>query len=160
MYQTIFPHLNIVLWTRTTNFLFFFHFPSEAAVEDIIFPSAHHSPGIRVKWSPLGQTVKHLPTMQQTGFDPWVGKILWRRKWQPTPVLLPGKSHGWRSMVGYSPWGHKESDTTEQLHLVLVLEALWKEDIWYLLMERILIRANSKFIITAYLWEPKCIVRT
>ena len=50
------------------------------------------------------------------GFDPWVGKILWRRKWQPTPVLLPGKSHGQRSMVGsYSPWGRKESDMTEQL---------------------------------------------
>ena len=50
------------------------------------------------------------------GFDPWVGKIPWRRKWQPTPVLLPGKSHGWRSIVGYSPWGRKESDMTEQLH--------------------------------------------
>ena len=37
----------------------------------------------------------------------------WRRKWQPTPVFLPGKSHGWRSLVGYSPWGHKESDMTE-----------------------------------------------
>ena len=49
------------------------------------------------------------------GFDPWVRKILWRRKWQPTPVLLPGKSHGQRSVVGYSPWGHKESDTTERL---------------------------------------------
>ena len=45
-------------------------------------------------------------------FDPWVGKILWRRKWQPTPVLLPGKSHGWRSLVVYNPWGRKESDTT------------------------------------------------
>ena len=43
-------------------------------------------------------------------------KILWRRKWHPTPVLLPGKSHGWRSLVGYSPWGRKESDTTERLH--------------------------------------------
>ena len=40
-----------------------------------------------------------------------------RRKWQPTPVLLPGKSHGWRSLVGYSPWGHKKSDMTEQLHI-------------------------------------------
>ena len=40
----------------------------------------------------------------------------WRRKWQPTPVLLPGKSHGWRSMVGYCPWGRKESDTIEWLH--------------------------------------------
>ena len=40
----------------------------------------------------------------------------WRRKWQPTPVLLPGKFHGWRSLVGYSPWDHKDLDTTEQLH--------------------------------------------
>ena len=50
------------------------------------------------------------------GFDPWVGKILWRRKWQPTPVFLPGNFHGQRSLVGYNPWGHKESDTTEWLH--------------------------------------------
>ena len=54
--------------------------------------------------------------MQETRFDPWVGKIPWRRKWQPTPVLLPGESHGQRSLVGYSPWGRKESDRTEQLH--------------------------------------------
>ena len=40
----------------------------------------------------------------------------WRRKWQPTPVSLPGESHGQRSLVGYSPWGCKESDTTERLH--------------------------------------------
>jgi len=39
-------------------------------------------------------------------------------KWQSTPVFLPGKSHGWRSLVGYSPWGHKESDTTEGLHFI------------------------------------------
>ena len=51
-------------------------------------------------------------------FDPWVGKILWRRKWQPTPVLLPRKPHGWRSVVGYRPWGHKESDSTERLYLI------------------------------------------
>ena len=49
-------------------------------------------------------------------FDPWVGKIPWRRKWQPTPGLLPGKPHGLRILVGYSPWGRKESDTTERLH--------------------------------------------
>ena len=42
-----------------------------------------------------------------------VGKIPWRRKWQPTPAFLPGKSHGWRTLVGYSPWGCKEMDTTE-----------------------------------------------
>ena len=50
------------------------------------------------------------------GFNPWVGKIPWRGKWQPTPVLLPGKFHGQRSLVGYSPWGRRESDTTERLH--------------------------------------------
>ena len=50
------------------------------------------------------------------GFDPWVGKILWRRKWQPAPVLLPGKSHGRRSLVVYNPWGNRESDTTEWLN--------------------------------------------
>ena len=61
--------------------------------------------------------VKHLSVMWETGFDPWVGKILLRRKWQSTPVLLPGKSHGQRSLVGYSPWGRKESDTTERLHV-------------------------------------------
>ena len=41
--------------------------------------------------------------------------IPWRRKWQPTPVFLPGKPHGWRNLVGYSPWGHKELDVTEWL---------------------------------------------
>ena len=50
------------------------------------------------------------------GFDPWVGKIPWRRKWQPAPVFLPGESHGPRSLVGYCPWDHKESDTTERRH--------------------------------------------
>ena len=49
-------------------------------------------------------------------FNPWVGKIPWRRKWQPPPVFLPGKSHGPRSLIDSSPWGHKESDTTEWLH--------------------------------------------
>ena len=71
-------------------------------------------------WASLvAQTVKHLPTTRETWLRSWVGKILWRRKWQPTPVLLPGKSHGQRSLVGYSPQGHKESDTTEQLHFQL-----------------------------------------
>ena len=50
----------------------------------------------------------------------------WRRKWQPTPVFLPGKSHGWRSLTGYSPWGRQESDTTEQLHFLSFSKlALW-----------------------------------
>ena len=47
------------------------------------------------------------------GLDPWVGKVRWRRKWQPAPVFLPGKLRGQRSLVSYSLRGHKESDTTE-----------------------------------------------
>jgi len=46
-------------------------------------------------------------------------KAPWKRKWHPTPVFLPGEFHGQRSLVDYSPWGHKESDTTEQLTLAL-----------------------------------------
>ena len=48
-------------------------------------------------------------------FDPWVGKIPWKRKQQPTPVFLPGKSHGQKRLVGYGPWVYKELDTTELL---------------------------------------------
>ena len=47
------------------------------------------------------------------GFDPWVRKIPWRRKWQPTPVFLPGESHGQRRLERCSLWGHKELDTTQ-----------------------------------------------
>ena len=49
-----------------------------------------------------------------------------RRKWQPTPVLLSGKLHGWRSLVGYSPWGHKESDMTKQLHVLSFYSFFWR----------------------------------
>ena len=47
------------------------------------------------------------------GFDLWIGKVAWRKKWQPTPVFLPGESHGQRSLEGYSPWGCEESDMAE-----------------------------------------------
>ena len=50
---------------------------------------------------------------RKRGFDPWVRKITWSRKWQPTVVFLPGKSHGQRSPVGYSQWGRKELDMTK-----------------------------------------------
>ena len=77
----------------------------------------------------VAQMVKHLPAMQET--QVWsLGqeKIPQRRQWQPTPVLLPGKFHGQRSLVGYSPRGHKESDTTEQLpfhYFQAVMEKIW-----------------------------------
>ena len=53
------------------------------------------------------------------GLIPGWGRFPWRRKWQPTPVFLPGESHGQRSLMGFSPRGRKESDTTERLHLHL-----------------------------------------
>ena len=48
----------------------------------------------------------------------------WRRKWQPTPVFLPGEFHGWRGLVGCSPWGCKEADMTEQLHFHFSLSCI------------------------------------
>ena len=60
--------------------------------------------------------VKHLPAVRETGFDPWVGKMPWRRKWQPTSVFLPGKFHRQRNLTGYSPWCCKELDVMEQLN--------------------------------------------
>ena len=60
---------------------------------------------------PGSSVVKNLPAIQET-FNPWVGKIPWRRKWQRTPVFLPGKSHGQSSLAGYGLWG-SELDTTE-----------------------------------------------
>ena len=55
-------------------------------------------------------------------FDPWGGKIPWRRAWQPTPVFLPGESHGQRSLEGYGPWGCKESDITERLNTLASMQ--------------------------------------
>ena len=69
-------------------------------------------PGVGSGKEPVCQCKRH----KRHQFDPWVGKIVWRRNWQPTPVVLPGKSHGQRSVVGYSPWGRKELDTTEPRH--------------------------------------------
>ena len=69
-------------------------------------------------WGFPGGTTGKKPIFQRRRhkgyrFDPWIGKISWRRAWQPTPVFLPGKSHGQRSLAGYSPWGRQELDTTE-----------------------------------------------
>ena len=67
----------------------------------------------------MAQTVKNLPAMQETPVRSLGQKIPWSREWQPTPVFLPGESHGQRSLVGYSPWGR----TTERLtHTISSLE--------------------------------------
>ena len=63
------------------------------------------------------QPITHLPMQEdkRRRFNLWFGKIPWSKKWQPTKVFVREKSHGQRSQVGYSSWGHKESDTTELL---------------------------------------------
>ena len=64
----------------------------------------------------VAQLVKNLPAVQETQVPSLGGEDALKRKWQPTPVFLPGKSHGQRSLVGYSPWSCKESDITEPLN--------------------------------------------
>ena len=58
-------------------------------------------------------------------FNPWVGKMPWRREWLPIPVFLPGEFQGQRRLVGYNPWGHKELDTIEQLTLKFFCDGLF-----------------------------------
>ena len=67
----------------------------------------------------VAQMKKNLSAVRRPGFNPWIGKMPWRREWLPTPVFLPGEFHGQRSLVGYSPWGCKELDMTEWLALSL-----------------------------------------
>ena len=62
---------------------------------------------------------------RRPGFNPWVGKIPWRRKWQPMPVFLPGESYGQRSLVGYSPWGTKSQTQLKWLSTVNCLRNYW-----------------------------------
>ena len=61
----------------------------------------------------MALVVKNAGDNKRYRFHPWVGKIPWRRAWQPTPVFLPGESHGQRSLAGYRLWGHKEPVMTE-----------------------------------------------
>ena len=76
---------------------------------------------------PGGAVVKNLPANAgdagDSGFYPWAGKIPWRRKCQSTPAFMPGKFHGQRGLVGYSPWGCKEPDMTERVHTMLSSKA-------------------------------------
>ena len=70
-----------------------------------------------IVWAVLeAQAVKYLPAMWETWVRSLGQEVPWKKKQQPTLVLLPGKLHGWWSLVGYSPWAHKESDTAKRLH--------------------------------------------
>ena len=67
----------------------------------------------------------HCRRLRSCGFGPWVGKIPWRRKWQPTPEFLFGESHGQRSLAGYSPRSHKELDMMSKQHSHSLLTMFW-----------------------------------
>ena len=68
---------------------------------------------VAVGWRSLWASLLMQETQELDGFDPWIGKISWSRKWQSAPVFLLGKFHGQTNLVHYRPWGHKVSDTTE-----------------------------------------------
>ena len=79
---------------------------------------------------------------RRQGFNPWVSKIFWRKKWQPVPVYLPGESFGQRSLAGYSPWGHKELDMGEGLNICslfdLVIQIMLIEYLLYIMPYKVL----------------------
>ena len=103
--------------------------------------------------------LENLPAMQETQVASWLGNIPWRKEWLPTPVFLPGESHGQRSLVGYSPWGRKEWErqsihacmlgtymlTSENSLLVLILLSLYI-DLLYLPLRPLL-------------WSLFCLIR-
>ena len=80
-----------------------FHFKFDKSVRELGFPGGarENEPGCQCR------------RRKRHAFDPWVGKIIWNGAWQPTPIFLPGESQGQRSLVGYGPWDHRESDMTE-----------------------------------------------
>ena len=77
-------------------------------------------------------------------FNSWVGKIPWKWKWQPTPAFLPGESHGRRGLVGYSPWGQKELDTTGHTRIQLPFLCWWW--LWEYLRSALLATLKDKTV--------------
>ena len=107
--------LTLAWWTEKHNSQFWFLLFSLSQV----FWDVYHwpSPKLLYLWSFPGGTSGKDPACQRRRhkrheFNPGVGRIPWRRAWQPTPVFLPGESHGQRGLVGYSPWGCKQLDMT------------------------------------------------
>ena len=90
------------------------------------------SPSYTTKWLPWWLISKESACQcRRQGFDPWVGKISWRRKQQPTPIFLPGKSHGQRSLVGYRTWGCKRAGhnlvTNQQQHIQRKMHRVYED---------------------------------
>ena len=92
-------------------------------------------------------------------FDPWVRKIPWRRAWQPTPVFLPGESQGQRSLVGYSPWSHKESDTTEHCLTLLINVVVYIYN-FYIFLISIIKQHTPEYLLVSGLYFLFCLCHT
>ena len=110
---TLIPHLTLITSLKTL-------FPNKVTFTDprswvFTISLGEVNPLVLPKWLSNKESACQCRRCKRHRFDPWVGKIPWRKKWKPTLVLLPGKFHGQRSLVGYSPWGHKEADMTERL---------------------------------------------
>ena len=97
---TLYQSINLHIFSAIQYFFFFY----------FVHGSLHGASGKE----PTCQFRRH----KRCKFHPWVRKIPWRRKWQPTPVFLPGKPHGQKRLVGYSTRGHKELETTEHKHMI------------------------------------------
>ena len=122
----IFKHLNVQRMNPYTSMIInswsnFFHSYSPSFIPSSYF---YGKPRLYIVYYKyffiaflVAQTERICLQYRRAGFDPLLGKIPRRRKWQPTLVFLPGELHGQRSLVGDNPWGHKESDITEQLTL-------------------------------------------
>ena len=110
-FRLLFHHLCTFLSISLQIDYNFFHLKNDSAF-------IHYAPCLHRGWLSGGAGGK-APACQckRLKFNPWVRKSSCRRKWWPTPVLLPGESHGWRSLVGCSPWGWKKSDMTEWLSI-------------------------------------------
>ena len=87
--------------------------PAHFSYPSSLLSLSFRSPSSSVWGFPGGSDGKESACNAGGRFNSWIRKIPWRREWQPTPVFLPGKSHGQRSRAGCRPWGHKESDSTE-----------------------------------------------
>ena len=98
--------------------------PSWPTLPDLTVALSNHVSGMSVSCQglPCGSVII-LRIQEMCGFDPWVRKIPWRRKWQPAPVFSPGKLHE-EEPEGYSPWGQRESDATWQLNNNISCQAL------------------------------------
>ena len=120
------PTLSLSLMSLCSDLFFTFYLPSSSAQTLVQKTATFHLKCVSIfgRASPLKRLLRWLSGKVSTcecrsrkrgGFDPWARKISWSRKWQPTPVFLPGKSQGQRSLEGYSPWDHKDPDVTEWL---------------------------------------------